>query len=354
MFRNIVSLVSLALMPFGAMACSGDPGDPGDGSQGGGGSVGSGGSGSGGGSVSGCSAATCTPTVLSTGGKPYDLAVHDGVVYWNETGIKNGATVWLVRRLPPGATEPETVADVSYGEVRSVAAGSAGTFWSVHRNEPPNDTEITGNGVQVDGEPDVRTLALDGPDLFWARNGGDHAIMKIAVGGSVPETFVEEPADRVSDIALDDAFVYWTTWNSGDHASSALMKAPRSGGAPTVLASGKLSRGVAVDGTHVYWTWGTPGPSQVARVPKDGGVPEAIAEGLAGQVATDGVHVYWTEVSTTSMTSGRIFKAPTGGGAVVALAEGQPDPTDIAVDENYVYWINGPEGGDGAVMRIGK
>lgn len=64
----------------------------------------------------------------------------------------------------------------------------------------------------------------------------------------VPQVFAKGQA-KPWGVAVDDGFVYWT--NEGD---STVMRAPKSGGAPAMIAHDQLEpHRILVDGTHVIW-----------------------------------------------------------------------------------------------------
>ena len=125
-----------------------------------------------------------------------------------------------------------------------------------------------------------------------------------------------------------------------------LMKKPVLGGPVSNLApASSNARGVVVDATHVYYADGV----QVSRVARSGGQVSAVATDLASavtDVAHDATSVYWIEPG-----AGRIAKAPKAGGAVVVLATGQSYPAAIAVDDQYVYWLDGQMSFEMHLMR---
>lgn len=128
--------------------------------------------------------------------------------------------------------------------------------------------------------------------------------------------------------------------------------------APTVLAEGEvLPRGVAVDGTFVYWssTDTARAVGAIRRVARRGGRPTTLyrARGATpGAVAVHGGFVYWTELGPHG-DDGRVLKVPARGGAATVLAAGQRGPRSVAVDGTAVFWTNRGAGErGGAVMAL--
>ena len=80
------------------------------------------------------------------------------------------------------------------------------------------------------------------------------------------------------------------------------------------------------------------------KVPTGGGTPTALASGQnnTNQIAVDATMVYWTTIgrSFTSYADGTVMKIPTGGGTPTTLASGQQYASRIVVDATSVYWTN--------------
>jgi hypothetical protein len=171
-------------------------------------------------------------------------------------------------------------------------------------------------------------------------------------------------------IALFGDRVFWTSVELGK-----VLSAPKAGGGQLTHATVSTPRGIAADGTGVYFAqgaldgtvswadlsgWSTQAissfvqyPEGVAidtsdvyfsagphlwRVPKIGGSMKALLEleSVARPVAVDGTHVYFAE----DKADGRVGRVPKGGGAWQLLASGQQRPGAVALDADNVYWVN--------------
>jgi hypothetical protein len=130
------------------------------------------------------------------------------------------------------------------------------------------------------------------------------------------------------------------------NADSALM-------ATSVIAGGQNHpRHLAQDATRIYWTTGEDGSGTVASVAKTGGVPTVLASGLRNPagIAVHGDAVYWVERGPSfsgGEKSGAVKKVAKTGGAVSELASGQPDLDSIVVDADGIYF-----GGDGGLYKL--
>lgn len=183
----------------------------------------------------------------------------------------------------------------------------------------------------------------------------------------------------ISWIAVDEETVYYVLATE----NGAVMRVPRDGGTPTVLASGQHSPwGLTVDATSVYWTTsGNLSDAQsdggqsftsgsVMKVARTGGAPTTLVSSIPygfveigwspPMVAVDDTSVYWTNVGFEDPTAqftptGSVTKVPLGGGSPVALAPRQTAPAAIAVDGTNAYWMTlAPSNGNGAVMKVGR
>jgi hypothetical protein len=132
-----------------------------------------------------------------------------------------------------------------------------------------------------------------------------------------------------------EAYVYW----SNDIAGGSIGRAELSG-SPNPgdgwLPVAEDGCGVAVDGSHLYWTTRT---GTIGRANLDGsGVEEdfiSLPSGGACGVAVDTGHLYWA-----SDSSGKLGRAALDGSNVQAawMSPGTGHGCGIAVDATRVYW----------------
>jgi hypothetical protein len=80
-----------------------------------------------------------------------------------------------------------------------------------------------------------------------------------------------------------------------------------------------------------------------------------LATGLSlpAYLAVDAQFIYWLDQGTYGGTDGAVKKVPLCGGAVVTLASTLPWPDALALDATDVYWANGT-GRDGAILKVAK
>lgn len=133
----------------------------------------------------------------------------------------------------------------------------------------------------------ARTALEGGPPLD--RDGGDTP----DVAGDRPSDGGDADVARGVDTATD------VPRGGDDAADGAVSSRCRAAAEPLLVVGEHSPGGIAVDGTHVYWTTG-------------------VNDGLPGQIRS----------------------MPTEGGPVVTLADGQPNPWALVTDAASVYWYN--------------
>ncbi len=142
------------------------------------------------------------------------------------------------------------------------------------------------------------------------------------------------------DLAVDDAFVYWTD------AGGTVMKVAKSGGDPITLAANQDQSGfLALDGDFVYWT--TTFGKTVMKVPKVGGVPQqlAVTPGHGGNITLSPGEVFFG----SGVGMGAVMKVGKDGSGVTVLASGPASPMGMTVAGSVLYWGNN----DHSMMKVG-
>lgn len=140
-------------------------------------------------------------------------------------------------------------------------------------------------------------------------------------------------------VAVDGTNIYWT-----DQQSGKVKAVPIAGGTIRTLAVGVTPMWMAVDALNLYWLdLHAPPPSgdvtysTVMAISLAGGTPVTLATSAPRDgyedIATDGVNVYWTDDERG------VLKMPTAGGMATVLATATC-PGKLVVDETYVYWFD--------------
>lgn len=225
------------------------------------------------------------------------------------------------------------------------------------------------------------SLALDDASVFVAICEEDGAILRLPKRGG--ELSVIAPGQVFpACLALDERRIYWTTLGD-DRDNGQVLRVNKGGGDFAVLAEGQAAPdGIGVDATAAYWLTRD---DYVCMSPMAGGAavvlhhPHEIVEErlLMGEelgpelsvpqsgmvlahrdtnppavrrLALDEGMVYWHAASgviaaVSSRDAGRPAASP------LLLAIDVHTPSDVAVDREWVYWIDHREG---RVMRVAR
>jgi hypothetical protein len=152
--------------------------------------------------------------------------------------------------------------------------------------------------------------------------------------GVCQATSIATGQGEVSGIALDATYVYFASLTS-----EFVARVPKAGGSVAKIASatGPLTRYVAVNATHVYWSSGE-APGAVSRCPVAGcaGAPEVLATpNRPLGIALDSTHVYWA-----NRNSPELRRKPIAGGAEEHVADSMGGaPVAVAIDKSQLFWI---------------
>ena len=142
--------------------------------------------------------------------------------------------------------------------------------------------------------------------------------------------------------ARADAFVYWTSPNTGSIGRANL---DGTGVNQNFIGAFNPWTGLAVDAEHLYWT--SPFTPWMSRANIDGtGVNENFILANSGfGVAVDANHIYWTNASTPSIDRANLDGTDVETGFI---------PTSgawgVAVDADHVYWTS-PREFSGSIGR---
>jgi hypothetical protein len=174
--------------------------------------------------------------------------------------------------------------------------------------------------------PEARGAAFDAANVVFTRNTGPEGVKRCARGMACPT-----PTDLVGAgktiqpdlLTIAGGTVYWIDNDTGNPDKARILACPVAGcaGDPKVIVKGEFQMGgFAVDAAGVYFTY-----TGIQTAPGDGYL----------KVCRDLVNGC--------------------GVASETLATVQQQPTSVAVDDKFAYWITlGVDGGLGAVHRVGK
>jgi hypothetical protein len=101
-----------------------------------------------------------------------------------------------------------------------------------------------------DGDSTLRSMAAD-QDALYTFTRTAFNLWRVPKDGSAPTLLVTSTS--CSQIAVDDAYVYFGVWGDASGAGGAIRRVPKTGGAVETLASDVEPWGIVVDASSVYW-----------------------------------------------------------------------------------------------------
>lgn len=256
------------------------------------------------------------------------------------------------------------VDELAYPSALIIGAGQAffdhgsGSIMAVSLVEPFLRNVLV---VEDDG---VLDLAFDGTRLFWLSNSALRSLDPSTPGS---ETTLATGADPRA-LALSPSHVYVTRWNDQ------LLRVDKAGGQPPDVLADNAASAPSVAGQHVYWSE-SGGP--IWRQPLSGGSAESFdTSEFHWHVASHAGYLYWATwesylptlyrrllsdgerellavlpretnslvvvdggIYLTDQGSGTVQQLPVDGGEATILARGQVYVRDVAVDDEFVYWL---------------
>jgi hypothetical protein len=203
-------------------------------------------------------------------------------------------------------------------------------------------------------------IALGATDVFWIDQ-FTAKIMKAPKTGGAPTELVASFNGNIMVLEADDDSVYYLDYDDG---GPGVFKVPVGGGNAVRLATGQGQLdALALDATHVYWADHVEtGGVRLVKVPIDGGEPTLLHAELYGNtlsvdLAVSPSGVYWNGDFATGLEPDgsvriRLLRIPLAGGAPVVLAE-ESGISNIALNSNDVYWTVEPLGGlPGTIRKV--
>jgi hypothetical protein len=247
---------------------------------------------------------TCTPTRASL----LVCASLCAACSSSSGGPAHATTSTLVTGVAPGESAEYLVVDANNAYAATQTAilkiplsGGA----SVALAQIPPDTGPSG-------------LAVGESSVYWSQNeystgATQGTIYAVPIDGGTPAT-IAAIAGSATTVATDDTSVYWAASVAGTTCTTSscenLLEAPLAGGAAVTLStSAHAPTSFAFDGSNVYWG---NGDGFLLRMPKTGGTPTVLADYATTSVVGVGLvgsTLYW------GASGGDVYETPVSGGA---------------------------------------
>jgi hypothetical protein len=230
------------------------------------------------------------------------VAVDNTDVYWTSAPASGAGKALSLTRQDKNGGKPTVVASAGVGPLQCVVLDDLNMYW-VQGSAVMRAPKSGGLPLPVaGGQTGAGTVAVDDTFIYWSLAGtekaqfADGAIAAAPKKGGGAKVLVKG-AEHAYNVLVDDKNLYWQNVDK-------IMKAPKAGGAEAVLApAGGPIGDIAIDDAFVYFTLpGTGTDGVVGRVSKDGGQPTVLASGqtMPAGIAVDATSVFWTCKGTSA------------------------------------------------------
>jgi len=342
-----------------ADASGGTAGSDSDASEGGGtaGIGGSGGGGASAGSGGTCATGPCPPIELATTTNPLLIALDDENVYWlsftNDPFrgpeppwqsfvykvSKNGGPQTLLWHGEGGSSiSPPLALDV---DATHVYVASAPELVMIPKSG--GEAVLLFRGSR--GSPMPLDVLVVDDSVYWSDGETNSGLWRVPKSGGISEP-VRVGDEGATVMASTGSHAYWS--GLGELGNHILFRAPLTGGPVEQIAELVYEVGeIAVAEPHVF----TSGYGLV-RYGLNGEAPVVLFDRATGGIALDDESAYWTENGGVEVI-GRVRLDETT--ADVFMRRPHKTLTDIAVDSENVYWLEGDRLDEPAsVMKVAK
>jgi hypothetical protein len=179
-------------------------------------------------------------------------------------------------------------------------------------------------------------IEVHGDELRWSSNAAGR-IYSAPTSGAGPVTVIAEALPGIWGFASDDSWIYWADF--GGSAPGTIWKRQLRGGPSTAITrdpAATLVDHVLVAGDHVLFTAQS---GRILRAPSGGGTAELFVE-VEGTDQISGLAEDATHYYAATLSSGRVLRIDKMTRAVEIVATDAASPANVAVDARRVYWVD--------------
>jgi hypothetical protein len=193
---------------------------------------------------------------------------------------------------------------------------------------PTGDPSVVARGVRGVASYRGYVYRTDYDGKLWrsAESSGGCA----TYNGEAPELVAQVGGVPADGIAVDEHYIYVSDIMPGSSSAGFVVRLAKEGATPTTFVEGSDLRDARVDGGELFVARGR----TLFRV--DQGRQQAVTEiGASHDFAIDASSIVWTSSDEHALRS-----APRAGGPILTILADAGEPTDLALIEDAVYYID--------------
>jgi len=301
-------------------------------------------SGAGGDATGAGGGANAEPIALATGlQQPTFIAIAGDYLYVTEHGYgpPDGALV----RLPKAGGSFERVVPYQNGPW-AITVADGYVFWSNYGSG--DDGSIKRLSLADDSVDDLApalaypwSLAYHEGSLFYAESNAERVM---AIRPDLSIDIIANDQVVPTPLAVDATGVYVGVQGGSPPSDSPIRRIAHDGTQQDIYTGVERSHVILLDAAHLYFATDDGVIRRGTRTGDPATVLASVGGIVFGGALADG-YLYFTMIS-----DGVVARVPTAGGDVEPLAVGSM-PEGIAVDDQFIYWVNQASG---EVMRRAK
>ena len=267
--------------------------------------------------------------------RPLSICGDDKDIFW--IGLEN------VGKISKNGGTPVILADVSQDFKYIFTIDESYVYWT----EDNVIKKVSKQGGKVDTllivDYEITELCADENAIYAKAEGGDpffSGVVKIPKTNGLPFLLADiEWSGLGGEIILDGNYVY-----CGYSSFGTIYKVSTDNGFSFSFIN-NIDGPFTLDSDYFYWIF----ENNLYRKPKAGGLEQLlgnVGEYLQdyditlspGHLQVDQTHIYLLYGGLKGEAEGLIKKMPKGGGLISTMYSGLPEPWELYLDDNYLYW----------------
>lgn len=253
------------------------------------------------------------------------IALHDGYVYWS-------TDVELRRVKADGTGKGESI--IATGTGTGIALDGTTLYYRTSSGlfSAPIGSWDKPTALGVFISEGVGIAFVSGSLYF----GSSPNLMRLGLSPAAPAVpFGTTSVANGHQIITDGTHIYWSGGSA--QASFQLVRLGVAPGSTEEVLAKVPAANLAVDGDTLYFARPASGSPGVFKLPKSGGTPTSILEGISGRLAVSGSEVFVADGS--NLDAGTIRRVDAVSGAATLFTT-EPRLLAIAADASHVYYVS--------------